>query len=126
MPLKTWASEILKQLSEIANFLDKIEKSKKNKESLKNISGLIENPDLTPSGKMLTEMNEKKLSFLEFCIRRSKKNQMQYLALDLSLDELKFFKNISNESHKSAKMLDNSKNEDFDAYIKNFVDSYKH
>ena len=125
MPLKTWASEIMKKLLEIANFLDKIEKSKKNKESLKNISGLIENPDLTPSGKMLTEMNEKKLSFLEFCIRRSKKNQMQYLALDLSLDELKFFKNISNESHKSAQRLHNNKNEDFDAYIKNFVNSYK-
>ena len=59
MPLKTWANEIPTQLLELANFLDRIEKSKKKIKKPKNISKLIENPDFTPSGKMLNEMDEK-------------------------------------------------------------------
>ena len=77
-PLKIWAKEILAQLLELANFLDRIEKSKKNVKCLQKISKLIENPELTPSGKMLNEMDEKKLSFLDFGIRRSKKHQKYY------------------------------------------------
>ena len=52
---------------------------------------------------MLNEMDEKNLGFLDFGIRRSKKHQKYYLDLDLSLDELKSFKNMSNESHEAAK-----------------------
>ena len=73
---------------------------------------------------MLNEMDEKKLSFLDFGIQRSKKHQKYYLDLDLSLDELKFFKNISKESHETAKKLDRNEKEDFNAYVKNFLDSY--
>jgi len=122
--LKTWASEILGQLLELAKFLDAIEKSKKTIKALKNMSGLIDDPELTPSGKMLNEMNEKKLSFLEFGIRRSKKNHQHYLDLDLSLDELKFFENISSESQKVAKKPDRDK--DFTVYMKNYLESYKY
>ena len=124
-PLKTWANEIMAQLLELAKFLDRIEKSKENEKSLRNISKLIENPELTPSGKMLNEMDEKKLSFLDFGIRKSKKHQKYYLDLDLSLDELEFFKNISNESHEAAKKLDRDEKENFNAYVKNFLDSYQ-
>ena len=124
-PLKTWANEILAQLLELANFLDRIEKSKENEKSLRNISKLIENPELTPSGKMLNEMDEKKLSFLDFGIQRSRKHKKYYLDLDLSLAELKFFKIISNESHQAAKKLDRDGKEDFNAYLKNFLDSYQ-
>ena len=70
-------------------------------------------------------MDEKKLSFLDFGIQRSRKHKKYYLDLDLSLDELKFFKNISNESHQAAKKLDRDGKEDFNAYLKNFLDSYQ-
>ena len=70
-------------------------------------------------------MDEKKLSFLEFGIQRSKEHQKYYLDLALSLDELEFFKNISNESHEAAKQLDTDEKEDFNAYVKNFLESYQ-
>ena len=75
---------------------------------------------------MLYEMDEKKLSFLDFGIQRSRTHQKYYLDLDLSLDELKFFKNISNESHEAAKKLDRDEKENFNAYVENFLDSYQY
>ncbi len=123
--IETWANEILKQLQGLANFLDTIEKSKRNKASLQNMSKLVSNPELTPSGKMLREMTEKELSFLEFGLKKSKENHNHYLGLDLEIEELEFFKKITEESHKTAKKLQEDEDEDFKSFLKNFLDSYK-
>ena len=124
--LETWANEIIKQLRGIANFIDTVEKSTRNQESLKTISKLVSDPELTPSGKMLGEMSEKELSFLQFGLRRSKENHKHYLDLYLDIEELEFFKNITEESHKKARKLEDDEKEDFNAFLKNFVDSYQY
>ena len=53
------------------------------------------------------------------------KHQKYYLDLDLSLDELKFYKSISDESHEAANQLDRGREKDFNAYLKSFLDSYQ-
>ena len=52
---------------------------------------------------MLIEMTEKELSFLEFGLKKSKENYNHYLDLDLDIEELEFFKNVTEESHKTAR-----------------------
>ena len=125
LTIETWANEILEQLQGLANFLDTIEKSEKNRASLQYMSKLVSDPELTPSGKMLVEMAEKELSFLEFGLRKSEENYKHYLDLDLDIEELEFFKNVTEESHKKARKLQEDESQDFNAFLKNFLDSYQ-
>ena len=101
--IETWANEILEQLQGLANFLDTIEKSKRNRASLQNMSKLVSNPEFTPSGKMLVEMTEKEVSFLEFGLRKSEENYKHYLNLDLDMEELGFLKRYEGKPQESER-----------------------
>ena len=74
---------------------------------------------------MLVEMTEKEMSFLEFGLRKSEENYRHYLDLDLDKEDLEFFKHVTEESHKKARKLQEDESQDFNAFLKNFLDSYQ-
>jgi gamma-glutamylcysteine synthetase len=80
----------------------------------------LRNSDLTPSGMILKEMEEKNITWDEFCNNRAEVNKNYYEAFKKDTTNLK----ISSEaSLKEFQNLESSKEVDFDTFLKDYLNA---
>ena len=77
----------------------------------------VKDPELTPSGRMLKEMEQNKLSFFEFSLERSKQTQEELLSSTLDERTLTDFIGASELSLKKQAEIEASDTLDFDRYL---------
>ena len=70
--LREWANELCADLAHSAALLDETQGSSSHQASLEVQTAKVNNPALTPSGKILAEMQAKKLSFFAFSMQQSR------------------------------------------------------
>ena len=73
--MREWANELCADLAHSAALLDEIKGSNKHQASLDVQTAKVNNPALTPSGKILAEMQANKLSFFNFSMQQSRTNK---------------------------------------------------
>lgn len=121
--MKTWAKEVLAELSNSTSLLDHIHASTNYSKSLATQLAKINNPELTPSGRILKDMKEGGLSFLEFSIQQSRKHREQLQNNDLSETSLKMMTETATQSLLKQKEIERSDTIGFDEYLANWNES---
>lgn len=116
--LKEWSTELLQDLEHSAGLLDEIENSDKHRTSLASQVAKVNNPELTPSGRMLKEMRNENHSFFEFSMRQSQIHH-RYLS-DNGLDDSTndHMHNTASESHSKQKEIEAEENISFDEFLR--------
>jgi len=66
VPLRAWATEIVSSVLAVAEVLDGDDANRSYTDSVRLMQNLVENPEETPSARMLVELDESKSSFFEF------------------------------------------------------------
>jgi glutamate--cysteine ligase len=80
----------------------------------------LRDPGLTPSGNILKEMQEKNLTWDEFCNDRAEKNTNYYKSLKKDTTNIKISSEIS---IKDFEKLESSKEVDFDTFLKDYLNA---
>lgn len=75
VPMQGWAGSLLEDLQHSAAILDSIEDSGKHQQALDTQIAKLKNPDLTPSGRMLSDMEAEKQSFFELAMELSSQHR---------------------------------------------------
>lgn len=75
LSMQSWASELLEDIGHSAAIMDELHASTGYQQSLQAQTEKLANPDLTPSGKMLKDMEEQQLSFFAFSMQQSNKHK---------------------------------------------------
>lgn len=70
--MRDWANELCADLAHSAALLDEIQGDTQHQASLEVQTAKVNNPAQTPSGKILAEMQAKKLSFFDFSMQQSR------------------------------------------------------
>ena len=80
--LHDWASEIVCKVSAVAELVDRCEGDGSYKDAVMLMTGLVEEPDRTPSARLLQELREADCSFFEFALKvaRGHKDYFQSIA----------------------------------------------
>ncbi len=73
--MREWANEFCAELAHSAALLDEMQGGSAHMDSLNVQTAKVNNPALTPSGKILAEMQAKRLSFFEFSMQQSLKHK---------------------------------------------------
>jgi glutamate--cysteine ligase len=120
--IKEEALRVLAGMKEIANFMDKEvseEANSKWSDTLDNQKKIIENLDLSLSGMLLNEIENKGITFQEYGLNlsRTHKKQMDNLEIDK-----RHFSNSSKESLLAAKKIEEEPQVNFEVYLKDFLD----
>jgi glutamate--cysteine ligase len=68
VPLRAWASEIVSNVLAVAEVIDGDDTTQSYTDSVRLMQKLVENPEETPSARMLADLEESRSSFFEFCI----------------------------------------------------------
>ena len=118
--LQKWAREILTTMQPICEALDSTETNSPYSQSLTLQRELVENPDLTPSAKMLAAMREHKKTFSCFTVNQSA--ELAKVFAQQSLDDItrQEFMKLAADSHAKQRELEAMPQLPFEQFLQHY------
>lgn len=105
--MQQWALEILEEMQSIAKALDKTHDTLRYSRSLAEHKTMLLDPKLTPSARILHEMQQHEESFTEFCMRKAVQHREHHQARKLSASRFKYYESLGRKSHRQQKKMEN-------------------
>jgi glutamate--cysteine ligase len=117
VPLKQWAGEICTAMEPVCRLLDSNTTKQPYHQALARQQRAIENPDLTPSARMLAEMRNGKETFFEFARRKSLEHQWYFAELPISTDKEQMLSEMAERSLRKQAEIEAADNLTIDEYL---------
>ena len=115
--MRDWAESLLNDIHHSSAILNYCHSEAGYSDALAAQRAKVKDAELTPSGRMLKEMEQNKLSFYEFSLERSKLTQKELLSSTLDERTLTDFIGASELSLKKQAEIEASDTLDFDRYL---------
>lgn len=116
--LASWGRSILDDIQKIAVLMDAGESTSIYQDAVQQQQAKIDNPDLTPSAKMLAEVEDNGEEFFTFAMRMSKQHQKTLQELDFPDELEKQFKDWAEASLEKQQLIECSDEGSFEDYLK--------
>lgn len=120
--VKQAALDICKSMHPICEILDGADTDKPYTSALTKQIEAIENPDLTPSARILSEMRQTGEPFARFAQRISEEHERNFRAQRLNRAQTAEFEQIAIESIREQKSIESKDAEPFDRFLKKYFE----
>ena len=117
--LRQWAREILDGMAASAELLDGTSGGPRTA-SLRQQMAKVEDPDLTPSARMLAEMRERGEGFFDYAQRRSEAHRQDYLTQTLNPERLAMFDALAADSIRRQREIEAADDRSFDDFLQSY------
>lgn len=117
IPLKDWANSILNTMDPICRALDGQCINTPYQTTLERQRQIVDNPDLTPSAKILEGMNQSKQTFAQFALHYTNKHAKAIKAQQASKTFTEKFRQYAKQSHKQQSQIKKNDNLSFDDFL---------
>lgn len=122
--LKAWATEILDKVAAVAELLDRAERSDAHRAALAEIRTLINEPDATPSARILEELRTNDCSFFEFAMSVASTHRDYFRSIDaLGGERLGLLHSEAELSLQRQIEIEAADSVDFDEYLRGFFEA---
>jgi glutamate--cysteine ligase len=118
--LKDWATELMQQMQQVAELLDKVNNKDCYKASLDYIAELIPHPELTPSARVLEEMQANNESFFAFAWRQSQSHKDWFLQQALSPEKQQHFQELATASLQKQQEIEAEPQAPFEQFLNDY------
>ena len=115
--LKDWSMELINDIKHSACILDNVNQSSEYSLSVSRQEEKIDNPTLTPSGRMLDQMKNENLSFFEFSMEYSKRHSRTLRETKIDSTFLEHMQSISSKSLLDQKNIEDSDSIEFETFL---------
>ncbi|MCZ6500976.1 MAG: glutamate--cysteine ligase [Gammaproteobacteria bacterium] len=123
--LRQWGKEILAGMLPIAEILDGASSTRKHSECLAAQDAKVEDPDNTPSARILGDMREQAIPFFQFAMNQAISHRQSFLSEPLNRQEQDEFKTMSEQSVKDQLAVENMDTLSFDEYLAELQKEYE-
>lgn len=121
--LKDWAMELLENMLPVATMLDKVHGSEHHADAVRRQIELVEDPDQTPSARVLEEMRQNgNESFFDFAQRKSIEHREFFMQRQLSAELQREFEQMAVESLKKQDAIEAADTLDFDTFLARYFE----
>ncbi len=120
--IKEWGGEILGVMQGYASLLDDVHGTDNYSCSLKKQKQAVDDPECTPSAKMLCEMREKGEGFYHFATRMSEQHHEAFLKDELSAEQSQFYQDLSRTSLAQQKEMEDNDSLPFATFLQRYFD----
>ncbi len=121
--LTDWAKELLDGVAKTAAVLDKAGSTEKHSQSVLAQLAKVNNPQLLPSAKVISSMENASLTFAEFSLQQSKLHHAYFNRQTLASDIKQEYVNLAEQSIAEQKRLENTQSPTLDEYISRYINS---
>lgn len=119
--LKDWAHEIIEDVRVIAEIIDRGENGTAYVQAVDAQLALIDDPDATPSARILDEMRRSGSGFFHFAMDCAKSHKEYFSALaEMEAGRLEIYADEVSESLKRQRQIEDSDEIDFDEYLEQY------
>lgn len=123
--MSTWATEIIQGSMACAALLDQAKNSESYQEAMRHQQKKIADPTLTPSARVLRDMENKKQSFYAHGLALAEEHRRYFASRPLDEKTLKSFSALSEKSIQDQQKLEASNQIPFDQYLENYYAQYR-
>ncbi len=119
--LAEWGTEIMGDVKAIAGLIDRGEGSDDYANAADAQSELIENPEATPSARILDELRQSKMAFYHFAMASAQGHKEYFSEIEpLDGDRLRVYEDEARESIKRQQDIERSDEISFEKYLANY------
>ena len=118
--LKHWSMEIFNALEPIGEVLDRVKQSPLYSQSIRNLRKLVEDPEKTPSARMLAEMSDNQEGFYAFARRKSISYNQYFNRLVISKEREEALRKVTVSSLQKLEEIEATDTLDFDVFLSNY------
>ena len=120
--VREWAGELLDDMEAVCELLDQDDPAAPYRGSLARQRAKIEDPDTTPSARLLAEMRDSGETFFQFALRMSGVHKDYFLGLyPPNESRLAEFAIAAEESHAQQRRIEAADTVDFDTYLARYL-----
>ena len=122
-----WGKALLQDLLRVSAYLDPAQHQadKPHQHSIEQQIMKLHNPNLTPSGQMLAQMKQQRLSFFRFAMNQSLQHKQYFLAQRLSTADRRRFEDLAADSFATQSVLEALPQDDFGHFLKTLQAQYQ-
>jgi len=115
--LRDWASEIFDDLDAVATLLDSAHGDKQYQKVIAQEKQKLSDSDLTPSGRILKQMEEEQISFFQLGLKQALAHRDYYAEADLEPTKLACIKGASEQSLADQRRIEAEDEVGFDEFL---------
>lgn len=123
-PAQLWGQEIFNKLQPIAELLDSKSNSQAYQQALKLQNKKLDQPGLTPSAKILEEMQDQQVTFYRWAMNSSINNREHFTSHPLSPDETARYEAMARESLEKQREIESNTTISFEEYLADYYAQY--
>ena len=120
--LRDWAREIFEQMSFACDLLDKQGEKPIYCSTLQQQRAKIEEPEMTPSARILADMIENKEEFTDFSLRLSKQHQEWFAKRPLAAETRNHYEQQARQSIQQQQEIEETDSLPFEKFLQNYFD----
>jgi glutamate--cysteine ligase len=123
--LRQCGSHLLDKLLPLADLLDSANGCTDYSSAVKQQYEKLQDPDLTPSGKILREMEQQGLAFFQLAKKYSQQHCDDYLAASLPDKEVDYFSDQVTQSLAAQQQIEENDSGTFENHLERYFDQYR-
>ncbi|MEM8560736.1 MAG: glutamate--cysteine ligase [Pseudomonadota bacterium] len=124
-PMMAYAQQLFADLMPVARVLDKAHSSTDYSESIADQLAKIEKPELTPSARVLREMQEQNLPFFRLAMGYSERWAAHFRDRGITANALKALQEESRQSIERQQQIEQTESISFEAHLDNYFAQYR-
>ena len=118
--IKEWGGEIIDVMQGYASLLDDAHDSRDYSKSLNVQKQAVNDPDFTPSAKMLAEMSDKGEGFFQHAMRMSQQHHEAFLKEQLSESQIQFYRDLTTSSLQQQEKMEVNDSLSFATFLERY------
>ena len=118
--IKDWGNEVLDEMQGFAELMDDAFATTAYSQSIKQQKQAINDPECTPSARMLDEMREKGEGFYQYAMRMSRHHQYTFASGKLSEEKIRFYQELAKTSIEEQLALEKSDSLSYATFIQRY------
>lgn len=124
--IKEWGSEILDVMQGHASLLDDAYSSEDFSSSLRIQKNAVDDPESTPSAKMLNEMSEKGEGFYQYAMRMSQQHHEAFTQEKLGDEQIRYYQELTARSLEQQKLIEMNDSLSFATFLEQYFKKSLH
>jgi len=118
--LQRWGEQIIAQIAPLAALLDKQAGGNEHQQSLQTQRGKLQNPDLTPSAKVLAAIRQEQGSFNQFALKQSRHFAEHFKANPPDAETSAYYAELTRSSLEQQAQMEQTQQGSFDEFIEDY------
>lgn len=121
--LAAWGAELFDKIANIADIMDSATGDRNYLAAVAEQREKLENPDATPSSRVLQALNDQHISFFEFALQQTKIQGDYFKSQPLPASTLDYFTQLAQDSRQQQSEIEANDQMSFDEYLRQYLAS---